>query len=79
MITCGIINPDLLDQLHQPGAAGGDSNCMAAQVKFPSELYTTLNVRPPSMSSTCSSSGSESPIIIDPERLTLPFDEDTLE
>ena len=79
MITCGIIHPDLLDQIHQPGgatAASGGGGCVATPVKFPNELYSTLNVRPPSMSSTCSSSGSESPIIVDPERLALPFDDD---
>ncbi|XP_055955292.1 protein FAM193A isoform X2 [Patella vulgata] len=69
MITCGIINPDALE-----------NNSTSHTFNFPhdpnfppdsSDYY--LNVRPPSVSSTNSSSGSASPIMVDPERLVNPF------
>lgn len=67
MITCGIISPEVTEQLpthhHPAGIYPND----------PSRYI--IDVTPPSMSSTSSSSGSSSPIAIDPERLVLPFDD----
>lgn len=65
MITCGIINPEALE------AAENSSH-----INFLHDPNRyRIDVSPPSMSSTTSSSGSSSPIMVDHERLTLPFDE----
>jgi len=65
MITCGIINPEALE-------ASNNSN----HVNFIHDPNRyRIDVSPPSMSSTTSSSGSSSPIMVDPERLALPYDE----
>ncbi len=65
MITCGIISPEVAEQMptHNPLSVLQDSS------------RYIIDVTPPSMSSTSSSSGSSSPITVDPERLTLPFDD----
>ncbi|CAH1782955.1 unnamed protein product [Owenia fusiformis] len=67
MITCGIINTDQGD-----GAPLGHPT--HDQLIMDSSRYI-IDVNPPSMSSTGSSSGSSSPIIVGKERLTLPYDE----
>ncbi|XP_074640905.1 uncharacterized protein LOC141898735 [Tubulanus polymorphus] len=66
MITCGILAPEVTDSLPLPHQPVGNSSAYM------------LDVNPPSMSST-NSSGSSSPIPIDPERITLPFGNDCLE
>ncbi|XP_041368374.1 protein FAM193A-like [Gigantopelta aegis] len=65
MITCGIINPDALE-----------SNNTPQTFNFPHDPNRyVIDVTPPSMSSTTSSSGSSSPILVEHERLILPFDD----
>lgn len=65
MITCGIINPEALE---------ATENSSHINFLHDPNRYR-IDVSPPSMSSTTSSSGSSSPIMVDHERLTLPFDE----
>ncbi|XP_052099365.1 protein FAM193A-like isoform X1 [Mytilus californianus] len=65
MITCGIINPEALED---------QENSSHINFLHDPNRYR-IDVSPPSMSSTTSSSGSSSPIMVDHERLTLPFDE----
>lgn len=65
MITCGIINPEALEATN----SSGHVNFLHDPNRY------RIDVSPPSMSSTTSSSGSSSPIMVDPERLTLPFDD----
>lgn len=69
MITCGIINPDVLDSSTAPNPLTSHHN---ANFMHDPNRYR-IDVSPPSMSSTTSSSGSSSPIMVDPERLNLPF------
>ena len=65
MITCGIINPDALESSNTPQT-----------FNFPHDPNRyVIDVTPPSMSSTTSSSGSSSPILVEHERLILPFDD----
>ncbi|XP_013395019.1 protein FAM193A isoform X2 [Lingula anatina] len=66
MITCGIISPEVSD--------GMNTHLPLPLPHYDPSRYV-IDVDPPSVSSTTSSSGSSSPIIVDPERLTLPFDE----
>ncbi|KAL3864296.1 hypothetical protein ACJMK2_005990 [Sinanodonta woodiana] len=67
MITCGIINPEILE-----------SSSTNHNINFPHDPNRyRIDVSPPSMSSTTSSSGSVSPILVDPERLTLPYEKDS--
>ena len=75
MITCGIISPELTDQLTPLHAPLGTNPGLHAPGLFPDPSRYIIDVRPPSMSSTSSSSGSESPITVDPDKLALPFDE----
>ncbi|XP_046371497.2 protein FAM193A-like isoform X3 [Haliotis rufescens] len=64
MITCGIINPDALE-----------NNNHTHTFNFPHDPSRyVIDVDPPSMSSTSSSSGSSSPIMVERNRLTLPFE-----
>ncbi|XP_045190790.2 protein FAM193A-like isoform X3 [Mercenaria mercenaria] len=73
MITCGIINPDVLDSSTAPNPLTSHHN---ANFMHDPNRYR-IDVSPPSMSSTTSSSGSSSPIMVDPERLNLPFQDDS--
>lgn len=66
MITCGIINPEALEASNP----GGHPTFLHDPNRY------RIDVSPPSMSSTTSSSGSSSPLIH--ERLTLPFDESAI-
>ncbi len=98
MITCGIISPEVQEQLpshchgdktghpaggelsypHGEETAGGGEDGGAPLASYPPHDPSRfkIDVTPPSMSSTGSStSGSSSPIAIDPERLVLPFDD----
>ncbi|XP_061177860.1 protein FAM193A-like [Saccostrea echinata] len=63
MITCGIINPEALEASNP----GGHPTFLHDPNRY------RIDVSPPSMSSTTSSSGSSSPLIH--ERLNLPFNE----
>ncbi len=74
MITCGIISPDVTEQVpshhHSPGGVSGGV--------FPGDPSRfIIDVTPPTLSSRSSSSnsGSSSPIAIDAERLVLPFED----
>lgn len=71
MITCGIINPEVLENANP----GNGTNHNANFIHDPNRYR--IDVSPPSMSSTTSSSGSSSPIMVDPDRLTLPFPENS--
>lgn len=61
LITCGIISPDVVKE---------SSNLEALH----HDLSTYLNIKPPSVPSSCSSSGSGSPVILDRERFIVPYD-----
>ncbi|XP_052772663.1 protein FAM193A-like isoform X3 [Mya arenaria] len=71
MITCGIINPDVLDSTNAPNPLTSHHN---ANFLHDPNRYR-IDVSPPSMSSTTSSSGSSSPIMVETERLNRPFPE----
>ena len=66
MITCGIINPEVLENTNAPV-----STHTAPFMHDPNRYR--IDVSPPSMSSTTSSSGSSSPIMVDPDRRAHPF------
>jgi hypothetical protein len=72
MITCGIINPDVLDSSTAPNPLTSHHN---ANFMHDPNRYR-IDVSPPSMSSTTSSSGSSSPIF-DVEHLKRPFSDDS--
>ena len=65
MITCGIINPDVLENATSSASPVNTHN---GNFLHDPNRYR-IDVSPPSMSSTTSSSGSSSPIFVDPDRL----------
>lgn len=72
MITCDIIHPEVLENSNSTAALTSHHN--NANFLHDPNRYR-IDVSPPSMSSTTSSSGSSSPIMVDRERLTtLPYE-----
>ena len=76
MITCGIIHPDVTEQLpashaastHAQHPGGAYASASSSATSFQHDARYIIDVTPPSMSSTSSSDGSESPITIDHDR-----------